>query len=76
MEREADGRIDLSRLRARGFAVLEEILWNLQLQQASMVEVPILFVDRAEGASKLGLREAACSLAMLFRLGIRNWFHV
>jgi dolichol-phosphate mannosyltransferase len=70
------GRIDLSRLRARGFAVLEEILWHLKRQHASMVEVPILFVDRTEGTSKLGLREAVCSLAMLFRLGIRNWFHI
>ena len=70
------GRVDLSRLRARGFAVLEEILWHLKRQQASMVEVPIVFVDRTQGASKLGLGEAARSLAMLVRLGIRNWFRV
>ena len=41
-----------------------------------MVEVPIVFVDRTEGRSKLSLREAIRSLAMLVRLGICNWFQI
>jgi len=70
------GRIDLSRLRARGFAVLEEILWHLKRCRASMVEVPIVFVDRTEGSSKLDSWEAIRSLAMLLRLGFHNWFRI
>ncbi|MDP7204266.1 MAG: polyprenol monophosphomannose synthase [Pirellulaceae bacterium] len=70
------GRVDLTRLRARGFALLEEILWHLKRCRARMVEVPIVFVDRTEGQSKLSLREAIRSLAMLLRLGICNWFQI
>ena len=69
-------RLDLSRIRAGGFAVLEELLWHCQQLDASMVEVPIVFVDRTKGDSKLGLWEAVRSLAMLLRLGIRNHLRV
>ena len=38
-----------------------------------MVEIPIIFVDREYGQSKLNRQEALHSLWTMFKLGIRNW---
>jgi hypothetical protein len=37
------------------------------------VETPIEFVDREFGQSKINSREAARSIWIITRLGIRNW---
>ncbi len=65
-------RCDLSQLRARGYALLEELLYLLHCQGASMVEVPIQFTDRQLGKSKLTLGEAYWTAFTLLRLRWRG----
>lgn len=55
-------RLDLNRVRARGYAFFEEILWRLKQQGARFGETPIVFVERRRGRSKIDLREAFSAL--------------
>lgn len=63
-------QVDLNRIRASGYAMLEEILWLLTHREAKIVEVPIRFVNRAQGSSKLSSSEAAKSIMMLARIAL------
>jgi len=61
-------RLRLDQLRSEGYSFLEEILVACQLANARMMEVPIVFVERRAGRSKLSRRvilEAAWMLAKL-----------
>ncbi len=60
--------IDLSKIQSAGYAYLEEILVHLTRAGARFQEIPITFRDRESGASKLGVREAARTLATIARL--------
>jgi dolichol-phosphate mannosyltransferase len=51
--REALARLDLDRIRAKGFGFQVEMNWRCQLQHLRLVEVPIRFVDRKLGTSKM-----------------------
>ena len=50
-------RIDLGQLRVQGYAFLVALLHAATLHGAKVREIPIDFVDRAAGESKLGLRD-------------------
>ncbi len=67
-------RVDLSAVQSRGYSFFEEILWHFKRAGARFEEVPIVFVDREHGSSKINIREAFSSLWMITRLGLRNWF--
>lgn len=62
-------RLDLRQVRSSGYAYLEELLWRLQASQARMEEVPILFVDRVRGETKINWREAVTAGITITRLG-------
>lgn len=55
-------RINLDRVRARGYAVCEELLWDLHRHEARLAERPITFVNRRHGHSKISATEAVTSL--------------
>ena len=65
-------RIDLGTIRSNGYSFQGEMLYRLHLQGGPIREVPILFIDRAAGRSKLGREEiyigAFRILALRFRL--------
>ena len=50
-------KIDLTRLRSTGYAFQEEILYRAQRLGFKVVEVPIKFIDRRRGKSKLGVKD-------------------
>lgn len=50
-------RVDFDDVVARGYAFMEEILFRCRLAGATMTEVPITFVDRTAGSSKINLAE-------------------
>lgn len=64
--------LDFTAIRARGYAFLEELLWHLHVRGARLVEVPITFVDRERGESKINSREAIAALWTMFRLALRR----
>lgn len=49
--------IELSRLRSTGYAFQEELLYRAERAGFKIVEVPITFIDRRCGRSKLGIRD-------------------
>lgn len=60
-------------LKSRGYSYLEEILWRLKKLNARFDEVPIVFVDRQRGHSKINIREAFDAVRIVSRFGLRNW---
>lgn len=62
-------RLDLDSLRSQGYSYLEEILWVLQRQGARFNEIPILFVDRKLGQTKISWYEVLTSLVVILKLG-------
>lgn len=66
-------RLDFDTIRSRGYSYLEEILWRLKLAGARFGEIPIVFVDRQRGQTKINFREAFAAVGIIFRLGVRNW---
>jgi len=57
---------------SRGYGYLEEVLLRLRQAGATFREVPIRFVDRERGQSKITLREAFAAVAMIVRLAARR----
>jgi dolichol-phosphate mannosyltransferase len=66
-------QLDFRQIRSRGYSFQEEILWLLKRHGARFGETPIVFADRARGASKINSREALAALGIICQLGMRNW---
>jgi dolichol-phosphate mannosyltransferase len=60
--------IEPSSLRSRGPSILHEVLFRAARRGLSVVEVPIEFVDRKKGHSKLNLRRLAAGYFWILRL--------
>ena len=60
--------IDLGAVRSRGYAFQEEMVMHAEAGGFSVIEIPIGFVDRQAGVSKLSLGEAFASLGALVRI--------
>lgn len=56
-------------LRSNGYAIFEELLLRIDRVGGTMAEVPIRFVERRHGASKLNMKEAIGAAAQIVRLG-------
>jgi dolichol-phosphate mannosyltransferase len=67
-------QLDFDGIRSRGYSFQEEVLWHLKRLGCRFAEVPITFVDRVKGKSKIDFRESVASITQLFRLGVRNVF--
>ncbi len=65
-------QINLDRVRARGYAFQEEILFHCRLAGCRFEETPIVFHDRRYGTSKINWRESAAALWIILRLGAGN----
>jgi dolichol-phosphate mannosyltransferase len=65
-------QIDLDRVRARGYAFQEEILFHCRLAGCRFAETPIIFHDRRYGTSKINWRESAAALWIILWLGAGN----
>jgi dolichol-phosphate mannosyltransferase len=50
-------QIDLSHLKVRGYVFQVALLFEAILRKASIIEIPVQFVDRIHGESKLGLSD-------------------
>ena len=62
--------LNWDRIQSTGYSYLEELLWVLQRQGATFAEIPIEFIDRQTGHSKINGREAIAAVWIIFRLGI------
>jgi dolichol-phosphate mannosyltransferase len=68
--------LDLDRVRARGYAFQEEILYRCRRIGCRFRETPIVFEDRRYGESKISSKESVTALWVIFRLGIENLLKV
>jgi dolichol-phosphate mannosyltransferase len=66
--REALAAVPLDRVNANGYAFLVQLLWEVLLSGQKVIEVPITFVERELGVSKLRLRVLVESAWMPWRL--------
>jgi dolichol-phosphate mannosyltransferase len=64
--------LDLEKIRSRGYAFQEEILYRCRCIGCTFEEVPILFEERRYGSSKINWRETVAALWVIARLGIDN----
>jgi dolichol-phosphate mannosyltransferase len=65
-------RTDFEGVLSRGYSFEEEVLWRLKRSGARFAEVPIHFVNRRHGASKIDVKELLASAAILLRLAMTN----
>ncbi|MFQ5734705.1 MAG: polyprenol monophosphomannose synthase [Planctomycetaceae bacterium] len=68
--------LDLDRVRAKGYAFQEEILYRCRRIGCTFEESPIVFEDRRYGESKIGIGEVFSALWVIVRLGVENLFRV
>jgi dolichol-phosphate mannosyltransferase len=72
--REVAAAMPLDRMHSDGYAFAEELLYTILSQGFRVVEVPITFVDRTRGRSKIDRREVVKAALLLVRLGGRRLF--
>ncbi|MDR1923681.1 MAG: polyprenol monophosphomannose synthase [Planctomycetaceae bacterium] len=63
---------DRSLIISNGYSFMEEFLFRLKKQGATITEVPIIFVERRFGSSKINKKEAIDAIFILLKLGIRG----
>lgn len=66
--RETLERIPLTSIQSNGYSFLEEILYHIERLGLRVVEVPVCYVDRTNGKSKLGTREIVKFFITIVRL--------
>ena len=59
---------DLDRIRAKGYAIQEEILFRCRKVGCTFEEIPFVFVDREVGESKISWKDAVGALWVLLRI--------
>ncbi len=64
--------LDLAAIRSNGYSFLLEFLYRCRQANARVREIPIVFVDRREGKSKISRQEIFKALATVVRLRIRG----
>jgi len=70
--RDALQRLPLERITSDGYAFLVELAWEAAAAGCRVVEVPITFVERKQGTSKLSGRVVAESALLPWRLAARR----
>ena len=70
--REALERLPLERIVSNGYAFQVEMIWEATRAGCRVVEVPITFVERREGVSKLSSGMVAESVVLPWRLVLRR----
>ena len=65
-------KINLEKLESKGPAIVQEVLFKAHLKGFRIKEIPITFVNRTKGHSKLGLPQLAQGYFMVLKLKIQN----
>ena len=64
--------INLEKLESKGPAIVQEVLFKAHLKGFKIKEIPITFVDRTKGASKLGIPQLAAGYFMVLKLKMHH----
>lgn len=66
--------INLEKLESKGPAIVQEVLFKAHLKGFKIKEIPITFIDRVKGHSKLGIPQLASGYFMVLKLKLQNIF--
>ncbi len=64
--------ISLEKLESKGPAIVQEVLFKAHLKGFKIKEIPITFVNRTKGKSKLGIKQLANGYFMVLRLKMQH----
>ena len=67
-------KINLNEIESKGPAIVQEVLFKAYLKGFKIKEVPITFVNRRKGKSKLGIKQLAAGYFMVTKLKIQHLF--
>lgn len=67
-------KIDLNKIESKGPAIVQEVLFKAHLKGFKIKEVPITFVNRTKGKSKLGFKQLAAGYFIVTKLKIQHLF--
>ena len=65
-------KINLEKLESKGPAIVQEVLFKAHLKGFKIKEIPITFVDRTKGKSKLGIPQLAAGYFMVLKLKMQH----
>ena len=69
-------KLDLTKVRSRGYSFQEEILYRCARIRCRFVETPIVFEDRRAGTSKINWKESVAAGWIIFRLALERMCRV
>lgn len=64
--------INPEKLESKGPAIVQEVLFKAHLKGFKIKEIPITFINRTKGKSKLGLKQLAAGYFMVLKLKIKH----
>ena len=67
-------RAKLEETRSRGYSFQQEVLFRCHIAGAKLGESPIIFENRRAGKSKVNMKEAVRSIAMILWIGTHHFF--
>ena len=67
-------KINLNRIDSKGPSIVHEILFKAHLKGFKIKEIPITFVNRTKGTSKLGIPQLAAGYFMVLKLKLQHMF--
>ena len=65
--------INISTIKSAGYAFQEELLYRVDKSGFKIVEIPVKFIDRKIGKSKLGLKEILEFFLLLFKITFKKY---
>jgi len=65
-------KIEVEKLESKGPAIVQEVLFKAHLKGFKIKEIPITFVNRTKGQSKLGIPQLAIGYYMILKLKIQH----
>lgn len=66
--------VKLEKLESKGPAIVQEVLFKAHLRGFKIKEIPITFVNRTKGHSKLGISQLAAGYFMVLKLRLQHLF--
>jgi len=67
-------RIKVEKLQSKGPSIVQEVLFKASLNKFKIKEVPITFINRTKGKSKLGIKQLATGYYMVLKLKLMRLF--
>ena len=65
-------KIKLEKLESKGPSIVQEVLFKAHLNKFRIKEIPITFINRIKGKSKLGLKQLANGYFMVLKLKMKH----